>query len=98
MAPIECLQSLRRSDMNRLILKYGYPITAVILAVLAWVVYRRISRGWSELIPLVVTAVIVWALGTPTFIYFLPHITVTGFKRAIVKRGFGGRPIPLNTL
>jgi len=84
--------------MNRLILKYGYPITGVILAVLAWVIYRRISRGWSEVIPLAVAALIVWALGTPAFIYFWPRLTVMGFKRAIVKRGFGGGPIPVNTL
>ena len=84
--------------MNRLILKYGYPITAVILGVFAWVIYRRISRGWSEVIPIAVTAVIVWALGTPAFIYFWPRLTVAGFKRAIVKRGFGGGPIPVNTL
>jgi hypothetical protein len=84
--------------MNRLILKYGYPITAVILAVFAWVIYRRISRGWSEVIPLAVTAVIVWALGAPAFIYLWPRLTVTGFKRAIVKRGFGGGPVPVNTL
>jgi hypothetical protein len=84
--------------MNRLILKYGYPITAVILAIFAWVIYRRISSGWSAVIPLAVTAVIVWALGTPAFIYFWPRLTVTGFKRAIVKRGFGGGPIPVNTL
>ena len=84
--------------MNRLILKYGYPITTVILAVFAWVVYRRMSHGWSEVIPLAVTAVIVWALGAPAFIYFWPRLTVTGFKRAIVKRGFGGGPIPVNTL
>jgi len=84
--------------MNRLILKYGYPITAAILAVFAWVIYQRISRGWSEVIPLAVTAVIVWALAAPAFIYFWPRLTVTGFKRAIVKRGFGGGPIPVNTL
>jgi hypothetical protein len=84
--------------MNRLILKYGYPITAVILAVFAWVVYRRISGGWREIIPLAVTAAIVWALGTAAFIYFWPRLTVGGFKRAIVGRGFGGGPIPVNTL
>jgi len=84
--------------MNRLILKYGHPITAVILAILAWVIYRRISRGSSEVIPLAVAALIVWALGTPAFIYFWPRLTVMGFKRAIVKRGFGGGPIPVNTL
>ena len=98
MALTACRQSLGRIEMNRLILKYGYPITALMLAVFAWVIYQRISRGWSEVIPLAVTAVIVWALGTPTFIYFWPRITVTGFKRAIVKRGFGGGPIPVNTL
>jgi hypothetical protein len=40
----------------------------------------------------------VWALGAPAFIYFWPRITVMGFKRAIVKGGFGGGPIPVNTL
>lgn len=84
--------------MNRLILKYGYPITAVILAVFAWVIYRRVSHGWSEVIPLAVTAVIVWALATPAFIYLWPRLTVGGFKRAIVKGGFSGGPIPVNTL
>src|SRR5258708_36838976 len=84
--------------MNRLILKYGYPITAVILAVFAWVIYRRISSGWSQVITLAVAAVIVWALGTPAFIYFWPRITVPGFKKAIVKGGFGGGPIPVNNL
>jgi len=84
--------------MNRLILKYGYPLTAVILAVFVWVIYQRISRGWTAVIPLAVVAVVVWALGAPTFIYLWPRITVTAFKRAIVKRGFSGGPIPVNTL
>ena len=84
--------------MNRLILKYAYPITVVILAIFAWVVYSRISRGWGEVVPLAVAAVIVWALGAPTFIYLWPRIIVYGFKRAIVRRGFSGGPIPVNTL
>jgi hypothetical protein len=84
--------------MNRLILKYAYPLTAVILVVFAWVIYRRISLGWNQVLPLAIAAVIVWALGTPTFIYFWPRITVMGFKRAIVKRGLGAGPIPVNTL
>ena len=82
--------------MNRLILKYGYPITAVILAVFAWVVYRRIAS--DEIMTLAIAAVIVWALGAPAFIYLWPRLTVNGFKRAIVKRGFDGGPIPVNTL
>jgi hypothetical protein len=83
--------------MNRLIVKYGYPVTAVILAVFAWVVYRRVV-GRDEILPLAVAAVIVWALGVPAFIYLWPRFTVNGFKRAIVKRGFSGGPIPVNTL
>lgn len=84
--------------MNRLILKYKYPVTAVILLIFAVVVYRRLSQGWSDIITLAVAAAIVWALGTPAFIYFWPRITVSGFKTAVVKRGFGGGPIPVNTL
>jgi hypothetical protein len=84
--------------VNRLILKYPYPITAAILAVFAWVVYRRLADGVDAIIPLALAAVVVWLLGTFVFIYSWPQITVGGFKRAIVKRGFGGGPIPINTL
>jgi hypothetical protein len=83
--------------MNRLILKYAYPITFAILAVLAWVVYREISVRRSELIPFAVVAVLVWGLGTVVFIYFWPRITYSAFKRA-VQRGLGGDPIPVNSL
>lgn len=54
--------------MNRLILKYQYPVTAVILLIFAWVIYTRISQGWGDIITLAVAAVIVWALGAPAFI------------------------------
>ncbi len=84
--------------MNRLILKYPYPITAAILAVFAWVVYRRLANGVDAIIPLALAAVIVWPLGTFVFVYLWPRITVGGFKRAILNRGFGGGPIPINTL
>jgi hypothetical protein len=84
--------------MNRLILKYAYPFTGVILLIFAWVIYQRISEGWSEITTLAIAAAIVWVLCVPTFIYFWPRITVNGFKRAILKRGFGGGPIPVNTL
>jgi hypothetical protein len=83
--------------MNHLILKYGYPITAAILAIFAWVVYRRIAGG-SDIVVLAVTAVVVWAIAAPAFLYFWPRLTVDGFRRAIVKRGLGGGPIPVNTL
>ena len=78
--------------MNRLILRFGYPITGVILLIFAWVVYQRISHG-SDIITLAVTAGIVWVIGVPAFIWFWPRITVGGFKRAILKHGFGGGPL-----
>jgi hypothetical protein len=84
--------------MNRLILKYKYPITFAILAVLAWVVYRYFSMGGSQLISFVVVAVIVWGLGTCVFLYFWPPITYSAYKRAVVVHGLGGDPIPVNTL
>jgi len=84
--------------MNRFILKYKYPITFAILAVLAWVVYRYFSMGGSQLITFVVVAVLVWGLGTLIFLYFWPSMTYSAFKRAIVRHGLGGDPIPVNTL
>ena len=83
--------------MNRLILKYKYPITLAILAVLAWAAYRQFSMGGSGLISYVVVIVLVWGLGTFVFIYFWPPITYSAFKRA-VQHGLGGDPIPVNTL
>src|SRR2546430_3658415 len=84
--------------MNRPILKYSYPVTAVILLVFAWVVSRRLAGGVAAIIPLAVAATFVWVVGSLVFIYYWPWITVGGFKRAILKRGFGGGPIPVNTL
>jgi hypothetical protein len=84
--------------MNQFILRHKYPITFVILAILAWVVYRQFSVGGSELITFAIVVAIVWALGTFVFIYFWPPITYSAAKRAIVQHGFGGGPIPVNTL
>jgi hypothetical protein len=84
--------------MNRLILKYSYPITFIILAILAWVVYRIFSAGGSGLIGFVVVAVIVWGLGTVVFLYLWPTFAYSAYKRAAVRHGLGGGPIPVNTL
>jgi hypothetical protein len=84
--------------MNRFILTYKYPITFAILAVLAWVVYRIFSMGGSGLITFAVVVVLVWGLGTCVFLYFWPPITYSAYKRAIVRHGLGGDPIPVNTL
>jgi hypothetical protein len=84
--------------MNRLILRYAYPLTAAVLLVFAWVVAQRLARGVETIVPLLVAAAVVWPLGTFVFIDLWPRITVGGFKRAILSRGFGAGPIPVNTL
>jgi hypothetical protein len=84
--------------MNRLILKYAYPITFIILAILAWVVYRIVAAGGSGLIGFVVINIIVWGLGTFVFIYLWPRFTYSAYKRAIVQHGLGDGPVPVNTL
>jgi hypothetical protein len=84
--------------MNRLILKYGYPLTIAILAVMAWVVYRILSAGGSGRIGFIIMAVIVWGLGTVVFLYLWPTFAYSAYKRAVVQHGLGGGPIPPNTL
>ncbi|MEQ4564660.1 DUF1254 domain-containing protein [Paenarthrobacter sp. CAP02] len=85
--------------MNRLILKYGATMTILILGIFAWVIYRRITtEGWGSITLMVAEALAIWVIGTFVLIYFWPRITVSGFKRIIVRRGLGGGPIPVNTL
>src|SRR6266566_8220586 len=84
--------------MNKFILKHSYLITFVILAILAWFVYRQFIVVRSPLFPFAAVAVIVWGLGTFVFIYFWPPITYSAYKRAVVRHGLGGDPIPVNTL
>ncbi len=54
--------------------------------------------GGSQLITFVVVAILVWGLGTFVFLYFWPPITYSAYKRAVVRHGLGGDPIPVNTL
>jgi hypothetical protein len=84
--------------MNRLILKYGSPITFVILAIVVWVVYRIFAAGGSGLIGFVVVTVIVWGVGAVMFLYLWPTFAYSAYKRAVVQHGLGGGPIPVNTL
>jgi hypothetical protein len=42
--------------------------------------------------------VVAWAFGTLLFLCFWPHIVNNFFKRAILDRGFGDGPVPINTL
>lgn len=42
--------------------------------------------------------VVAWALGLFLFIYFWPNLVNNRYKKAIVDQGFGGGPVPFNTL
>ena len=84
--------------VNRMILRYAYPITAVILLLFGWVVAQRLARGVDAIIPLAVAAAVVWPVATFAFIDLWPRFTVGGFKREILGRGLGEGPIPVNTL
>ena len=81
--------------MNKLILKYAYPLTFALLVLLAWVVYKHISTG---IMPLAVAVAIVWPTATFLFIYFWPRLILGVYKRAALVKGFGDGPIPVNTL
>lgn len=85
-------------SINRRILQYGYPITVVILAICAWTVYRIFSAGGSGVTRFVVVTVVVWGIGTVVFMYLWPTFAYSAFKRAVVRHGLGGGPIPVNTL
>src|SRR6476620_5595109 len=86
------------TDVNRLILRYGYPISILILVIFGWVVYQRASRGWDQITVLAIAAAIVWVVGVPAFVILWPRITVNGYKRATLKRGLGDGPIAVNTI
>lgn len=83
--------------MNRFILKHGYPVTFVILAILAWFIYRQFIVVKSPLFPFILIVGAVWVLGAFLFIYLWPAITSSAYKRAILQHALGG-PVPVNTL
>jgi hypothetical protein len=49
---------------------------------------------YQHLLIIAVVAVLVWCL----FIYFWPRLLLSVYKRAILVKGFGDGPIPVNTL
>ncbi len=49
---------------------------------------------YQHLLIIGVVVVVVWCL----FIYFWPRLLLSVYKRAILVKGFGGGPIPVNTL
>lgn len=61
------------------------------------------GRSWPARHPLLFTfllaAVIVWGVGAVAYIYFYPRLIYNDvFKKAIVDKGFGEGPVPVNTL
>jgi hypothetical protein len=57
-----------------------------------------ILRMNQHLLTLGLTAIAAWALGMCLFINFWPAIILHQYKRAILVKGFGDGPIPVNTL
>ncbi len=84
--------------MNKFILKHGYLVTFVILAILAWFVYRQFIVVKSPIFPFAIVAAVIWGLGTFVFIYYWPAITCSAYKRAILKHGLGDGPVPINSI
>ncbi len=52
----------------------------------------------QHLLPFGLTVVAAWALGMFLFINFWPRIILHQYKRAILDKGFGDGPVPVNTL
>jgi hypothetical protein len=42
--------------------------------------------------------VVAWILGTLLLAYFWPYLVLNNYKKAIVDKGFGDGPVPVNTL
>ena len=84
--------------MNRFILKHGKLVTFVILAILAWFIYRQFIIAKSPLFPFVTITAVIWIVGTFLFIYFWPAITCNAYKRTILQHGLGSGPTPINTM
>lgn len=64
---------VRVVEMNRLIVKYGIPLTIVILLIFAGVVYQRMSQVPGEIITLAVAAGIVAARRGGVHLLLAPH-------------------------
>ena len=84
--------------MNKFILKHSTLVTSVILAILAWFIYRQFIVKGSPIFPFAAIVVVVWIIGTFVFIYLWPNFTYSAYKRAILQYGLGDGPIPINTL
>jgi hypothetical protein len=42
--------------------------------------------------------IVAWAIATLVLAYFWPHLIYNNFEKAIVDKGFGEGPVPVNTL
>jgi hypothetical protein len=66
--------------------------------IVAWAVFRRFFVVRNDLTPFALVAVIAWGLGTFAIIRFWPRILLNVYKKAVLVKGFGNGPVPVNTL
>lgn len=52
----------------------------------------------KHLLIFALTVLLVWGIGTFAWIYFYPNLVYNSWEGGIVKQGFNGTPIPVNTL
>jgi hypothetical protein len=67
-------------------------------AIVAWAVYRRFFLGGRDLIPFALFTLAAWGLGTFAVVRFWPGIVLNVYKKAILVKGFGDGPVPINSL
>src|SRR5579883_830310 len=78
------------------LLSVSHVVQAIIVgAVLAFLTAQLLMNAALNA---VTTTVNGWGVGAFVFIYFWPRMTYSAFKRAIIRHGLGGDPIPVNTL
>ena len=56
------------------------------------------TRPMNHLLVFSSVAVVAWVIGTPLLVYVWPHLVNNIYKKAILSRGFGEGPVPINTL
>jgi hypothetical protein len=56
------------------------------------------TRPTNHLLIFSSVAIVAWVTGTVLLVYFWPHLVNNTYKKAILGRGFGEGPVPINTL
>ncbi len=56
------------------------------------------TRRMNHLLIFGSVAVGAWVIGTLLLVYLWPHLVNNIYKKAVLSQGFGGGPVPINTL